>query len=351
MFEADGSVGRSVWFGNGTSALYSALRAVECTGKRVAVQPTVCPNVIAAILVSGNRPLFVDIGRDRLGIDPRALSAVIDKVGAVIAVHAYGTPCEIEAIRAVARTAHVPLIEDCAQAEGATVGNIPVGGFGDVAVFSYGTGKILDCGGGGRAVSGDESLRQRLISEAALLPRLNTAGAAQTLSAAYKSVYNTHYPDVPPGAARSFTKLLADMGHKLLSSGEGAALRIAPRLIDLPREVVARRRKAALYAELTRSLADVRSFSVAPGSAPWRYNVWLEPRVRRTAFKKLLANGVFVSTWFPCIGRFMLPQSFDSAGIENAIWQDESVLNLWVDSATDESAIRSGVMALADAIQ
>ncbi len=101
-------------FGNGTSAVYASLVALRCQGRKVVVPANICPSVIAAIYASGNLPCFVDLEKERFGLDPSALERVIDDAGAVIAVHLFGTPCRIDELSALCRTRRVPLVEDCA---------------------------------------------------------------------------------------------------------------------------------------------------------------------------------------------------------------------------------------------
>ena len=67
----------------------------------------------------------------------------------MIAVHGYGSTCDIQSIINICRDKHIPLIEDLAVAQGATVDLRPVGSFGDLSVVSFGSGKIIDVGHGG----------------------------------------------------------------------------------------------------------------------------------------------------------------------------------------------------------
>jgi perosamine synthetase len=342
----------SQWLRNGTTALHVALKAVGCKGKLVAVQPNVCPNVIAAIFSSGNRPLFVDIERARLGMDPERLRDVLGSVGAVLAVHSFGIPCLIDRISSVARRARVPLIEDCAQAEGASYAGQEVGSYGDAAVFSYGAGKIVDAGGGGRIMTSEPALTERVVAEIGGLPESHDPGAAEELSISFKRLYNEHYPNGLEDHRGAFTDQLRSFATRLLGrAGVDTAARCKRALTGLSANVESRRSKARLYARLFKGVLAIRPLPFPDDAVPWRYNIWMDPARRNAAFKKLLRAGIPASTWYPSIDRFITASSYESAVTPNASWLDEGILNLWLDDATDQRGVENSVLSVANALE
>jgi dTDP-4-amino-4,6-dideoxygalactose transaminase len=154
-----------VGVGNGTDALYLALRGLGIgTGDEVI---TVAHTFIATaetISLSGARPVFVDIKEDTMLMDPDALEAAITpRTRAIIPVHLYGQPCDMDRIMDVARRHQLAVIEDAAQAHGARWRGKRVGSFGDIACFSFFPGKNLGAyGDGGAVVSQDAALIQRI---------------------------------------------------------------------------------------------------------------------------------------------------------------------------------------------
>jgi dTDP-4-amino-4,6-dideoxygalactose transaminase len=151
--------------GNGTDALYLTLRALGVgPGDEVI---TVAHTFIAtaeAISLTGARPVFVDVREDTMLMDPDALEAAITpRTRAVIPVHLYGQPCEMERIMEIARHHSLKVIEDAAQAHGARWRGRRVGTLGDVACFSFYPGKNLGAyGDAGAVVSEDEELVRRV---------------------------------------------------------------------------------------------------------------------------------------------------------------------------------------------
>jgi dTDP-4-amino-4,6-dideoxygalactose transaminase len=152
---------------NGTVALEAALAALEIgPGDDVLVT---CRSFIASAsccVVRGARPVFADVDPDSQNVTAETLRAALtDRTRAIIAVHLAGWPCEMDSINVLARRHRLAVIEDCAQAHGATYHGRPVGSLGDVAAFSFCQDKILTTGGeGGMLVTNREDLGRRAWS-------------------------------------------------------------------------------------------------------------------------------------------------------------------------------------------
>jgi dTDP-4-amino-4,6-dideoxygalactose transaminase len=155
----------AVGVGNGTDALYLVLRAMDIgPGDEVI---TVAQTFIAtaeAISLCGARPVFVDIQEDTMLMDPAALEAAITpRTRAIIPVHLYGQPCDMNAIMDIANRHHLKVIEDSAQAHGARWRGRRAGSIGHAGCFSFFPGKNLGAyGDGGAVVSQDEDLISRI---------------------------------------------------------------------------------------------------------------------------------------------------------------------------------------------
>ncbi|MEO3807446.1 DegT/DnrJ/EryC1/StrS family aminotransferase [Sphaerisporangium sp. B11E5] len=157
-------VGHAVAVNSGTDALRLVLRGLGLPRGSVAI--TVANTFVAtvgAVVSEGLRPLLVDVGDDE-NIDPEALRrAITPDTGVVIAVHLRGWPARVDVVRRICDEHGVPLVEDCAQAVGATAGGRPVGGFGVAGCFSLHPLKNLGaCGDGGVVVTEDGGLAAEL---------------------------------------------------------------------------------------------------------------------------------------------------------------------------------------------
>ena len=120
----------------------------------------------SAIVMRGGVPVFADIDRNSQNISAETIAPLINKkTRAIIAVHLAGWPCEMDSICELAKENGLAVIEDCAQAHGATYKGQPVGTWGDMAAFSFCQEKIISTGGeGGLLVTNSEQLWKRAWS-------------------------------------------------------------------------------------------------------------------------------------------------------------------------------------------
>jgi dTDP-4-amino-4,6-dideoxygalactose transaminase len=148
---------------NGTDALELALRAVGCSaGDEVVVVGNAGMYGTTAALAIGAVPVFAEIDPATLLIDPKSAASLLsDRTAAVVATHLYGSVVDVDELRACLPRA-VPIVEDCAQAHGASIGGTPVGSLGDVAAFSfYPTKNLGALGDAGAVVSSDTAVVAR----------------------------------------------------------------------------------------------------------------------------------------------------------------------------------------------
>lgn len=140
---------------SGTDALHLALRALKIgAGDEVITTPFTFIATTEAIGIVGATPVFVDVELDSYNIDTQLIeSKITERTKAIIPVHLYGRPCNMTAIMKIARKHNLKVIEDCAQATGATWEGKKVGTIGDVGCFSFFPTKNLGCFGDGGAIA------------------------------------------------------------------------------------------------------------------------------------------------------------------------------------------------------
>ncbi len=151
--------------GNGTDALALALRACGIgAGDEVITVPNTAVATVAAIEQAGARPVFVDVNLDTRTLDPHQLEdAITPRTRAIMPVHLYGLPADLDPMLEIARTHNLRVIEDCAQAHGALYHGKPVGGIGDLGCFSFYPTKNLGAyGDGGFITTNDDELAERV---------------------------------------------------------------------------------------------------------------------------------------------------------------------------------------------
>jgi len=147
---------------NGTVALEIALRAVgiQC-GDEVVVTPRSFLASAASVAAIGATPVFADVDYKSGNLTAQTIEqAITDKTRGIVVVHLGGWPAEMPAILELAHAHNLKVIEDCAQAHGATLNHNKVGSFGDVACFSFCQDKIMSTGGeGGMIITSNDSIR------------------------------------------------------------------------------------------------------------------------------------------------------------------------------------------------
>jgi dTDP-4-amino-4,6-dideoxygalactose transaminase len=152
---------------SGTAALHLALAALAVGPGDEVVVPAVSMNATAlAVLAVGARPVFADIDPVTFTIDPRSVANVLTgRTAAVLPVHLHGLPADMAALRAHAEPRGIPLVEDAAQAHGATYRGVRAGALGALGCFSLHPSKNLpSCGEGGLVTTDDPHLYDQVTS-------------------------------------------------------------------------------------------------------------------------------------------------------------------------------------------
>ncbi len=162
-----GSVGvpHAVAVGSGTAALILALMAAGIgAGDEVVLPANTFFATAEAVVAAGAVPVPADVLPATAGIDPASVAALVTpRTCAVVAVHLYGHPVDIDGLRRVAAGSSLFLLEDAAQAMGASWAGRPVGSLGDAAAFSFFPTKILGAlGEGGAVTTADAELAERV---------------------------------------------------------------------------------------------------------------------------------------------------------------------------------------------
>ena len=149
---------------NGTVAIHLALVALGIgPGDEVVVPDLSFVATANAVKYAGAKPVIVDIERDTLCMDPALFErAITRRTKAVIPVHLYGHPADMDRICAIAKARGIAVVEDGAEAHGATIGMRRVGSFGACSAFSFYANKLIATGEGGMIVTDDDELSVRL---------------------------------------------------------------------------------------------------------------------------------------------------------------------------------------------
>ena len=144
---------------SGTSALHLALVASGIgAGDEVVVPSFTFAATANAVRLCGATPVFADIDRETFNLDPSATAAAVtSRTAALMPVHLFGNPAPMTELRQIADRHKLLLMEDAAQAHGASLDDVPAGALGDVAAFSFYATKNMTTGEGGIVVVRDQA--------------------------------------------------------------------------------------------------------------------------------------------------------------------------------------------------
>lgn len=148
---------------SGTAALHVSLLAADIgEGDEVITTPFTFAATSNSVLYTGAKPVFVDIDSENFNIDPNKIEeAITDKTKAILPVHLYGQPADMDSINKIAKENDLYVIEDAAQAHGAQYKGRKIGSLGDMACFSFYPTKNMTTSEGGMITTDDEELAEK----------------------------------------------------------------------------------------------------------------------------------------------------------------------------------------------
>jgi dTDP-4-amino-4,6-dideoxygalactose transaminase len=147
---------------NGTAGLMLTSRAFELQGE-VITTPLTSPATVNALTWCGLKPVFADVDPDTLTLNPDTVeNAISPDTSAIVGVHLYGSPCDVEALQAIGRNNNVRVIYDCAHAFGTEISGRPIADFGDASVFSFHATKLFNTAEGGAVATTIPEIKRKM---------------------------------------------------------------------------------------------------------------------------------------------------------------------------------------------
>lgn len=288
---------------NGTVALELALWAGDIgPGDEVIVTPRTFVASASAIVMRGARPVFADVDPESQNVTAETVEAALTpQTKAIIAVHLAGWPCDRDPIMELAEKHGLLVVEDCAQAHGATYKGRPVGSLGHVAAFSFCQDKIMTTGGeGGLVTTNDSELWER-------------AWAFKDHGKSYDAVYRRDHPPGFRWLHESFgtnwrmTEMQAVIGRTVLPK--------------LPEWLATRRRFAEILSERFAALPALRVTAPPAGieHAYYKYYAFVRPSRLRERWDRDRVMNAVTDLGIPCYSgscsEIYLEKAFDEDGL------------------------------------
>lgn len=280
-------------FSNGTLALVTALQELRITGE-VITTPFSFVATTHALWWNNIKPVFVDIEPDTFNLNPSKIeSAITPKTTAILGVHVYGNPCNVEAIKIIADTYGLKVIYDACHTFNVRIINEPVLNFGDLSVMSFHATKVFTTFEGGAIISHDEATKKRIDN----LKNFGIVGETMVVS---------------PGINAKMNEFQAALGLLQLN------------YID---KVIIKRKEITNY--YRENLKDVNGLTFLPDMTgvnhcysyfPVLINEELYGKSRDDLYLKLRDENINTRRYFyPLISSFPVYRGLDSANIDNLI--------------------------------
>lgn len=260
-------VKEAIGVASGTDALHLALKALEIgEGDEVITTPFTFFATVEAIIYVGAKPVFVDIDPDKYNIDVELIeSKITSRTKAIIPVHLFGLPADMERINSIAQKYGLKVIEDAAQAFGAEIRGRKVGSFGHIGCFSFYPSKNLGCfGDGGLVTTNSPEIAERI------------------------RILRNH------GSRGRYVHLTVGLNSRL-DEIQAGILRIKLKMIDQYNQL--RRKKAELY---TKYLSEVVKTPIEPEGFYHVYHLYSIKSQRREHIRETLhRHGIPSVVYYP----------------------------------------------------
>ena len=304
---------------NGTAALHIALKLVGVeTDTEVVTQPLTFIATCNAIAYCGATPVFVDVKKQTLGMSPKSLQTFFEertelrdgirvnrhtgrRVSAVVPMHTFGHPCEIDEIAKLCTTYGVPLVEDAAESLGSSYRGSHTGTFGKISAFSFNGNKTITTGGGGMIITDDEELAKRAKHIT------TTAKVPHPYEYTHDEVgYNYRLPNI--NAALGCAQM--EMLEKILAD---------------------KRETAEAYREFFKNFENI-DFVDEPAEA--HSNFWLnallfpDAKTKESFLRATNDQGVMTRPVWRLMNRLKMFESCETMPLPNAKWLEERVVNI-----------------------
>ncbi len=277
-------------FANGTLALLTALQALRVTGE-VITTPYSFVATSHTLLWNGLTPVFADIDPDTFNIDPRRVEELITpQTTAIMPVHCYGIPCEMNKIQQIADAYGLKVIYDAAHAFGVRQDGVSILNQGDLSVLSFHATKVFNTFEGGAIVCHDAATKQRID----YLKNFGFAGETRV---------------VAPGINAKMNEVEAAFG-----------------LLQLKHVDAALSERASIYQRYTELLADIEDIDLiqVPENVSWNYAYFpilikkTFPLSRDDVYELLKTENIYTRRYFfPLISSFAMYRGLPTSSPEN----------------------------------
>jgi dTDP-4-amino-4,6-dideoxygalactose transaminase len=318
--------------GRGATALCVLYRVLRPDGGRVILPAIGCPSILATALISGMKPVIVDVDRN-LNIDPDEVKKAIKPGDIVLGIHLFGIPFQVERLKSICDESNAVLIEDAAQAIGGAIGGQPIGSFGDFSILSFAEGKILPTSGGGAILCSEGEIYEQMAKEIETLPeRPNDLNArSKNLRDKVTEIFNRasrDNPQIASGWISEFEKA-GDIYNYSITTGDVKT--IAGRIRNLDEIRSSRLDGVQVYYKYL-DISGIEHVNYPTDCCPFRFSFIL-PALTGTQVQqvteKIRDAGIHASNLYLPL-HWLAPNWVETPGCPRAEHAGLRVINLWL---------------------
>lgn len=322
--------------GRGTTAIYAILKAAaKGKGKKKVVFPAIIPPSLPnTALLAGYEPIFCDVSVKDFNMDINSLKEIVESeknVSAIMPVHLYGYPADMNKIRKVVSDYDLFVIEDFAQALGAEYEGAKCGSFGDASITSFGHTKILECGGGGAVLTDDAKLFELIRSELKRVPAYSEK--IHRKEDLYRQVYYMLKPVMDLSDEMNMLYFnVPEIFETIFRYGisEETAKKIANQKDNLEFYIQRRRENAKIYQSILYHPNIIHPKYEQGNGVYWRYAFLLNTENVQEITEKARLREIDVSNWYPPIHRwYQSGRRQDPKNFLKAEYVGKHIVNLW----------------------
>jgi perosamine synthetase len=329
--------------GRATTALYVGLKSLRLNDKPIILPSMLCPDPLYAVLYNNLKPIFCDVNLSDYNMSVDSLSEMISsKTGAIIPVHLFGQPADIDKIIELAENLHVYVIEDAAQALGGKYKGRKTGSMGNLSILSF--SKILNTSRGGAILTDDKKIAETCKKIMKAVPEYSDFD--EEMYDCYKRIFYASQDLLGiTGEAKSIFDLMPHVFKEMYiyKIREKWKEIVYDELDDLEKTVEKRNENAKKFQRRLRH-PDIIHPRYKFDSVVYRYSILIkEEEQRRKIVKSLREHGLHVSTLYTPLHRLFSVGVEKSSKLKNADYIGDRILNFRVDPSVKDDYIKKVV--------
>ena len=320
--------------GRASSALWMAYKCCNSKKSKVIVPSIMCLSPTLVLKYANKKPLFSDVLIKDATINPKNVESLLKKnkdISAVLAVHLYGYPCQVNELKKICDKENVKLIEDVAQAMGARDNNNKIlGSTGDISILSFGNTKILDLEEGGALLTNDKKTYFKSLKLRKNIKNVNINSLKKLYKPLYYKIFNMGQENKK---IFDLFNIFSDLFKNLYirNTSQKQAKKIFNKLDSLENEIKHRRKIYSIYEKNIKKNNKIIFFKPQKNFVPWRFNFKIKKNYRDKLIKHIRNRGFDISSWYPNSKNwFFEGKKQKNNNFKVSEYLDKSLINLWV---------------------